>query len=171
MMTHRPIQEHDAEIICGFAQTAEELFYMAPHASFPWDTEKFSQDISKRLSNTVFLVNQSIIGFANIYDAEFGVSGFIGNVVINPQYRRKGWGKIIVQHMLVQGFNEHQFNSVRISCFSTNQPALQLYKNMGFIPYDTQQRTDYKNEPIELLNLIFTKDKLKKENQTSSSIR
>ncbi len=129
---------------------------MAPHANFPWDITAFSQDIAQRLSNTVFFLNESVVGFANFYDAEIGVSGFIGNVIVAPQSRRQGLGKTIILHMLALGFNEHRFDDMRISCFGNNTPGLLLYKKLGFIPYGIEQRTDYKNKSVALFNFKLT---------------
>jgi len=171
----RSLQPQDMQTVCTFAQTAEELFYIAPYAQFPWQPDAFSNNLNEyeRLSNTVFLIGDDIVGFANFYNAEIGISGFIGNMVVNPHYRRQGWGKQIILHMLAKGFHEHRFNTIYISCFSPNTPALLLYKSLGFTPYGIEQRTDYKNKPIALFNFSLTAKQFNsmQANQISSSTR
>lgn len=152
MLNTRQLQSSDFEAISGFAQTAEELFFIAPFARFPWATSDFAQSITERLSNTVFTEYGAVIGFANFYDFELGKEGFIGNVIVNPAFRRQGFGKQIIQYMIELAFSAHKFKEVHLSCFSANTAGLLLYRKLGFIPYGIEQRTDYKNESAALVN-------------------
>ena len=152
MLEHRHIQSSDFATISKFAQSAEELFYIAPFADYPWDAEHFAESTTERLSNTVFTDNGSIVGFANFYDFEIGQQGFIGNVIVSPACRRHGVGKQILQHMIETGFKAHRFKEIHLSCFSANTPGLLLYRKIGFKPYAIEQRTDYKNTSVALVN-------------------
>jgi hypothetical protein len=49
-LTHRPIEEKDIPVVCGFPQSEDELFFMFPKASYP-------------LSPTVAGLNCSAVGF------------------------------------------------------------------------------------------------------------
>ena len=152
MIDSRQPHSGDFNILNHFAQSAQELFYIAPFATYPWDAESFAESTTQRLSNTVFTENNAIIGFANYYDVEFSDKGFIGNVMVNPAYRRQGYGKQIVQHMIEMGFATHRFKEIHLSCFSANTAGLLLYRKLGFKPYAIEQRTDYKNESVALMN-------------------
>lgn len=156
MITTRQLRAADFDIISGFAQNAEELFYIAPFAEFPWQADKFAEAVSERLSNTVFVNNETVVGFANFYEFEFGNRAFIGNVIVNPTMRRQGIGKQILRHMIETGFSEHKFREVHLSCFSGNTAGLLMYRKLGFKPYGIEQRTDYKNEPVALVNFQMT---------------
>ena len=156
MIKTRQLESTDFKLISGFAQTAEELFYIAPFAEYPWHPEKFAHSISERLANTVFVINNTVAGFANFYDFEFADSAFIGNVIVNPAMRRQGIGKLILQHMIESGFSEHKFREIHLSCFSGNTAGLLLYRKLGFKPYGIEQRTDYKNEAVALVNFKLT---------------
>ncbi len=155
-LTPRPPQPTDFAVISGFAQSAEELFYIAPYADYPWDAGKFAEAITARLSNTVFTLDNTIVGFANFYDVEPGKQGFIGNVIVNPILRRRGFGKAILQYMIELGFRRHNFREVHLSCFSGNTAGLLLYRKLGFKPYAIEQRTDYKNAAVALVNFRLT---------------
>ena len=154
--TTRPLQTTDFEVIASFARSAEELFYIAPYASYPWSPGKFGEANTERLSNTVFIQDGIIVGFANFYDAEPGKQGFIGNLIVNPARRRQGFGKAIMQHMMELAFRQHNFRELHLSCFSGNTPGLLLYRKLGFKPYAIEQRTDYKNESVALVNFRLT---------------
>ncbi|MDH5446828.1 MAG: GNAT family N-acetyltransferase [Gammaproteobacteria bacterium] len=156
MLNSRELNPTDFPTISAFAQTAEELFYIAPFADFPWQAKQFAEAIHDRLSNTVFLDGETIIGFANFYDYELGDNAFIGNVIINPEKRRAGYGKQVLQYMLEKGFTEHGFQEIHLSCFSGNTAGLLLYRKLGFKPYGIEQRTDYKNESVALVNFSLT---------------
>lgn len=156
MFSSRPLRSSDYNTLSRFPGSAEELFYIAPFAEYPWTPEQFAAATNARLSNTVFLDNEKIIGFANYYDHTFGENAFIGNVVIDPQERRRGFGKKVLEFMLDKGFNEHGFKEMRISCFSDNTPGLLLYRKLGFKPYGIEQRTNHKNEAVALVNFKIT---------------
>jgi len=158
MIDTRQLQATDFEAIGSFAQSAEELFYIAPSASYPWRADKFAEAIAERLSNTVFTDFGAIVGFANFYDLEPGEKAFIGNVIVNPSFRRQGLGRHILQHMMELAFTEHHFREVHLSCFSSNTPALLLYRKLGFKSYGIEQRTDYKNESVALVNFKLSAD-------------
>lgn len=156
MLEARELQAADYEVICGFAQTPEELFYMAPSADYPWTADRFAEAVAKRQANTVFTQAGTIIGFANIYKHAPGEKGFIGNLVVNPAFRGRGAGKQILHHMLVLAFTTYHYQAVHISCFGTNTAGLLLYDKLGFRPYALEQRTDYANRPAVLLHLKLT---------------
>ena len=156
ILTDRPLHAADSLIITGFAQSAEELFYIAPFAEYPWQADKFAESTRERLSNTVFAQKGMVVGFANFYDYELGHKGFIGNVIVNPAMRRQGYGKRILQHMIETGIHGHKFMEIHLSCFSTNTAGLLLYRKLGFKPYSIEQRTDYKNESVALVNFRLT---------------
>ena len=156
VLANRPLQAADSAIISGFAQSAEELFYIAPFADYPWQADRFAESTRERLSNTVFTQNEIIVGFANLYNCEIGNRGFVGNVIINPTMRRRGYGKHILQHMIETGFHAYKFTEVHLSCFSANTAGLLLYRKLGFKPYSIEQRTDYKNDSVALVNFKLT---------------
>ncbi len=156
MITTRQLIASDFETISSFAESAEELFYIAPFAEYPWQADKFAESTSERLTNTVFVNHKTVLGFANFYDFKFGDRAFIGNVIVNPTMRRQGYGKQILHHMIETGFSEHKFREVHLSCFSANTAGLLLYRKLGFKPYGIEQRTDYKNESVALVNFKLT---------------
>ena len=47
LLTHRPIAEKDIQVICGFPQSEDELFFWFPKAVFPL-TPLQLQDVIKR---------------------------------------------------------------------------------------------------------------------------
>ena len=159
MLSSRPIITSDFSILSSFPSSAEELFYIAPFADYPWTADQFAEAIHARLSNTVFIDDHAIVGFANFYDYEFGAQAFIGNVIVNPELRRRGYGRQIIEYMIIKGFTEHRFQEIHISCFSGNTPGLLLYRKLGFRPYGIEQRTDYTNRAVALVNLKLTRRK------------
>lgn len=166
-LTNRSLTADDAEIICHFVCSSEELFYLAPTAYYPWTADQLLISCAERAENTVFCMDEQIIGFANFYHCGEDKQAFIGNVIVAPAFRSMGMGKMIIKHMLKVGFDTCQFDEIHVSCFSSNTPGLLLYKKLGFIPYGIEQRTNQLNKPVALLNFKHTPDSFHQHQNTT----
>ena len=59
-------------------------------------------------------------------------SGFFG-MAVYPQFRNDGVGAILISAILEWAQQHPSLRKICLSVFSTNEKAIQLYKNMGFI--------------------------------------
>ncbi len=55
MLTHRPVQKEDVYFLCQFPQSAEELFFLFPKATYPLTPEQLQDAIDQRFDSTVVL--------------------------------------------------------------------------------------------------------------------
>lgn len=157
--THRAVQQQDLAIICTFPQTAQELFFLYPKASFPLNDSQLAEAVSKRFDSTVVLRNQQVIAFANYYQREIGKHCAIGNVMVSPQVRGSGAGKYLLQVMIDRAFQEYHVGEVHISCFNENTVGLVLYPKFGFCPYAIEERLDYQGKRVALIQMRLTYEK------------
>ena len=71
-----------------------------------------------------------ISGILNIQKHEDGY-GYIGMSVLK-EYRRKGRGKRLLQHLLELCKNDNIFTGIRLEVKNNNSAAISLYEQMGF---------------------------------------
>lgn len=153
--THRPLEDKDAEVICSFAQTDEELFFAFPGAAFPLTSDQLITAAKERHDPTVVLLDDAVVGYANFIEAKKDRFCLIGNLMVHPEFRRKGVATYLVKAMLRKGMEKYCTRFVRASCFSHNQKAYQLYHKLGFRPGEMEQRVTSDGTPVLLVNLYL----------------
>ena len=146
--------EDDFEGICRLIRSEDELFKVYPGSHYPLTIDQV-RELSKFRKDLTVAVDEvrNVLGFANLYNFEPGKTAFVGNVVIDPDYRGKGLGKSIVSHMLQKAFGKYNLPEVQISVFSENTPALLLYSGFGFIPYGIEERRDPRGRKVALVHM------------------
>lgn len=139
-MNIRKMQESDLLQVAAIEKTV---------FSVPWSLESFRE--SMELEHTIYLVaeeNDNIMGYCGMYRV-FN-EGEIVNVAVAEAYRRKK----VALHLLEQLFVESSV--LRVDNFflevrESNKPAIQLYKQLGFI--EAGIRKNFYEKPRE--NAIF----------------
>lgn len=153
LLTHRPAAERDIEIICGFPQSEEELFFLFPKADFPLAPAQLQDAIARRSDSTVVELDGEVVAFANFYRWEVGGCCSIGNVIVSPAARRRGVGRYLIEQMIDLAFSKYQAAEVRVSCFNKNVAGLLLYPKLGFQPYAVEERKDKKGNLVALIHM------------------
>ena len=120
--------------------TQDELFRVYPKGTHPFSLEQLRHLVSSRKELTVAVLDDEVVGFANLYDVAFGKSAYIGNVVVAENARGQGFGRTLVQYMLKCALDKYEVKEVKISVFSDNIEALLLYASIGFVPYEVEGR-------------------------------
>ena len=149
----RSAREIDFPAIARLITDPDELFRVFPAGSWPLNAGQIHRLAEQRRNLTVGSINNKIVAFANLYDVQPGKWAFIGNVVVHETQRGKGIGRALLDHMLGLIFIKHALPEARISVFSDNSPALQLYKTLGFTEYDRQSGEDPHGRQVTLLHL------------------
>jgi len=67
LLTHRPVEERDIRIVCGFPQNEDELFSLFPKAAFPLALPQLQEAIAQRSDSTVVELRGAVVAFANFY--------------------------------------------------------------------------------------------------------
>lgn len=159
-LTHRPLDPADADAICAFPQSEEELFFAFPKAAFPLKPEVLLQTARQRLSPTVVLHGEAVVGYANFIQVKERGFCAIGNLMVHPDHRRKGVATYLVKVMVRQAMQIHCARFVRAACFSHNQAAYQMYHKLGFRPGEMEQRLTAEGTPVLLVNLYLHRGKV-----------
>ena len=161
MYSNRQPNKSDAETICRFPQSEEERFYMFPRANYPLTPEQLIDAAEERKCPTVVTQEKTIVGYGNFFHAELGDHCWIGNVIVNPDYRRKGVAAYLVNSLVDIAFTEFQAKYVRISCFNHNTAGLLLYKKLGFSPVDIEQWQSHDGKVIAVIYLDLKSNKIR----------
>ena len=151
----RPVKFEDLEIICAFPENKMELFSSFPSAQYPLSVEQLKQVIKQRMASSVLEMAGQAVGFSNLYDHQDGDYCFIGNVFISPAQRRHGLGERLVRSMMVMAFDKYGFQNVKASCFEFNEKAMRLYKQIGFVEYDSEVRQNPDGKDVGLIHLQY----------------
>jgi len=157
-LVFRPVRDSDLAAIAGFAGTPEELYYLAPRASFPLSVEQLAASIAQRSDSSVVCRGEQVLGFANIYKREPGGACYVGNVAVAPHARRQGVARFLMQRMGELARARHAASEVRVSCFNSNTAGLLLYGRLGYRPFALEERLDWQQLPIVLIHLRLPLD-------------
>lgn len=152
-LTHRPVAGKDIQVICGFPQSEDELFFLFPKAEFPLTPAQLQDAIARRSDSTVVALGGEVVAFANFYRWKTGGSCSIGNVIVSPAARGRGVGRYLVERMSDLAFSKHQAAEVTVSCFNRNVAGLLLYPKLGFQPYAVEERQDKKGNRVALIHM------------------
>ena len=152
-LTHRPVAEKDIQLICGFPQSEDELFFLFPKAIFPLAASQLQEAIAQRSDSTVMELGGEVVAFANFYRWESGGCCSIGNVIVSPAARGRGVGSFLIKHMANLAFSKHLAAEVTVSCFNQNTTGLLLYPKLGFQPYAIEERENKEGNPVALIHM------------------
>lgn len=152
-LTHRPVAENDIQLICGFPQSEDELFFLFPKATFPLAASQLQDAIAQRSDSTVVELEGEVVAFANFYRWETGGLCSIGNIIVSPAARRCGVGRYLIERMIDLAFSKYQAAEVTVSCFNQNIVGLLLYPKLGFQPYAVEERKDKKGNRVALIHM------------------
>jgi ribosomal protein S18 acetylase RimI-like enzyme len=159
-LTYRPLEDRDAVTICGFVQSAEELFFAFPKATFPLTPDALIAGARQRFSPTVVLQDDAVVGYANFINVKEDRGGCtLGNLMVHPDHRRAGVATFLVKKMMHIAFETYCARFIRAACFSHNQAAYQMYHRLGFKPGEMEQRVTSDSTPVLLVNLYFHRGK------------
>ena len=153
LLTHRPLEDKDIPIVCGLAQSEDELFFMFPKAEFPLSSSQLRDAVAQRSDSTVVELGGEVIAFANFYHWEFGGRCSIGNVIVSLAARGHGVGRYLIDQMIGRAISRHRASEVTVSCFNHNVAGLLLYHKLRFQPYAMEERQGKKGDRTVLIHL------------------
>jgi ribosomal protein S18 acetylase RimI-like enzyme len=148
MFHSRGATQEDFQLIAAFPQDEEELFYMFPKGVYPLSPEQLEEAALQRFSPTVVTYSGDLAGYCNFYDVRTGQECWLGNVIVNPKYRRIGAGAFMLETMKRKALEEYRAKELKLVCHNTNTKALLFYYKHGFRPFDMKVMEDYKQDTI-----------------------
>lgn len=103
----------------------------------PWSRNIFNSCL-ERYQNYALTLNGKLIGFAVLMLADTECQ--LLNIAIDPAYHNQGYGSFFMND-LIQSARAERANDLFLEVRVTNQPAIKLYKKMGFTVIG--ERKDY----------------------------
>lgn len=119
--------------------------------SVPWSEESFKAEI--RHQNTYYNcieINNKVIGYAGLW--KILDEGHITNIAVIPKYRKKGYGKKLVENIL-QYCSNNDIDRVTLEVRESNNAAKKLYIKMGFEAAGI--RRNYYTKPTENAEIMW----------------
>lgn len=114
--------------------------------SRPWSRQALAEELEN--PTAVFMAAEDdageLLGYAGMH-VVCG-EGYIDNVAVFPEARRRGVGRLLVQS-LVQWLREHEGVFLTLEVRPSNEPAISLYSSLGF--EEVGRRPRFYECPIE----------------------
>ncbi|MBO5408232.1 MAG: ribosomal protein S18-alanine N-acetyltransferase [Clostridia bacterium] len=135
-------------------ETVEGIFLVEQACfSTPWSLESFQNDLTNE--NAVYFCIEDagkVIGYVGMWQS-FG-EGNINNIAVLPEYRRKGYGKLLLEYLVAYG-REHNFSFLTLEVRESNQEARSLYRSVGFLEVGRRKKYYERTEDAILMTLTF----------------
>lgn len=121
--------------------------------STPWSLEAFQNDLTNE--NAVYFCIEedgNVVGYVGMWN--ISGEGNINNVAVLPEHRRKGYGKLLLSH-LISYAKEHNLSFLTLEVRVSNEGAIRLYESCGFIAVGRRKKYYDNREDAILMTLAF----------------
>jgi RimJ/RimL family protein N-acetyltransferase len=158
-ITIREARENDAAAITSVIDSvASEKYYIVPERSRE-DWDEAIREIKKRNSLIIIAqVNQQTVGMACLTRGKFEKNkhvGFLG-ITILKDFRGVGIGNAIMKYIVEWAKLQEALEKISLTVFSTNKPAIELYKKFGF-KIEGVSKKQYRIEETYIDDVIMAK--------------
>ena len=138
MITIREMNLADVDCVC----VLEEMAF-----SMPWHKESFIEMIENK--DALYLVaddeQDGVIGCCGV--RSIVGEGDISNVVVHPDYRKKGVAYQMLNELLSRAEQEFAIKEFTLEVRCSNEAAIHLYEKLGFVSEGV--RKNFYEEPTE----------------------
>ena len=96
----------------------------------PWSLNAFEEEVKNSISNLwAVIVDKKLVAYICfwMFDEEIHLL----NIAVHPEYRNKGFGKYLIEHLIEVG-SEEGISHIWLEVRPSNIPALQMYRQFGF---------------------------------------
>ncbi len=121
--------------------------------STPWSLESFKNDLTNE--NAVYFCLEEdgkVIGYVGMWQSLD--EGNINNIAVLQEYRRKGYGKLLLEHLIAYG-KEHNLSFLTLEVRESNTGARALYQSVGFLEVGRRNKYYERCEDAILMTLTF----------------
>ena len=128
-------QADHAATIARWVNTPEQMRWLAPSTKLPLTTDKILN--WKKPGGQAFVYQQTTdsqpIGYGELNPMSRCLDHlWLGHVIIRPDQRGMGSGRLLVQALLTEAFQERLATRILLIVFPDNTPAVQCYLRVGF---------------------------------------
>ncbi len=138
------VQEDERE---GFVNTVKQIKRIWPLLNI---AKKIFPSISDPLNGFIYEADGQPAGLVIASQRGKSASWWVGTVATNPQFRRRGIARKMVEHILAY-FREQQGEMAYLDVIDGNLPAYTLYESLGFEQFSGQQEMHF--TPTEIIPL------------------
>lgn len=122
--------------------------------SMPWTADMIRSDLEN--PNCLYLAavdGDTLVGYIGV-QMVLHDEGYINNVAVRPEYRRRGIASALISLLIEQG-REIGLAFLTLEVRESNAPAIAIYEKLGFSPVG--RRRNYYRKPREdaILMTIF----------------
>lgn len=111
----------------------------------PWSRQSVESELANE--NSVYIVaveGEKVIGYIGM--SVVIDEGYIFNVAVNADFRRKGVGTALINELVTYG-KKNDLCFITLEVRESNQAAISLYSDFGFIKVG--ERKNYYSDPAE----------------------
>lgn len=138
MITIREMDLADVDRVC----VLEEMAF-----SMPWHKESFIEMIENK--DALYLVaddeQAGVIGCCGV--RSIVGEGDITNVVVHPDFRKKGVAYAMLRHLMSRGESDFGIKEFTLEVRAGNPGAIHLYEKLGFVSEGV--RKNFYEKPVE----------------------
>ncbi len=169
----RHIKKSDLDGIWhNFNEVVEEGLYLPVFFPVRSEYEKVSwYEVLKREREICIVAEDTrkkspynIVGQCEISNIEWDAATHVGNlgIIVARNYRDQGIGRKLIEFALEEAKKLNNKKKIILSCFSTNERAINLYKSIGFKEIGIRKNQFFIQNKFydEVLMEIFLDDKL-----------
>ncbi|WP_277669002.1 GNAT family N-acetyltransferase [Caproiciproducens galactitolivorans] len=103
-------------------------------------TEEFINYVASNPNYDCWIISSNN-EFVGKVDAEIENDKVYVSIIVNPDYRRKGYGKKILQQ-IINRFEKTEIKQIIAGIFYTNEASKRLFFSVGFVPLSTDPDED-----------------------------
>ena len=144
-----PTKINDIDILMSWFTTKQHIaLWGGPNFAFPFTKDSFIRDskIDDLASFMLLNENKEPLAFGQYYERLNCCH--LGRLVVNPNKRGKGLGRVLVNALITRGTEALKLSSSSLFVLADNQTALNLYQSCGF-------EIKIYPEEIELKNCLY----------------
>lgn len=104
--------------------------------STPWSENAILESINAGTTFYVARIKDNVVGYMGV--SKIAGEGYVTNVAVLPEHRRKGIGKVILEYVINDCKNELEFISLEVRV--SNNAAISLYERFGFAQVGLRKR-------------------------------
>lgn len=104
--------------------------------SCPWSGNAIRESMTAGTAFYTARIKNKIVGYMGL--SKIAGEGYVTNIAVPPEYRRKGIGKALLQYVINDCENQLEFISLEVRV--SNGAAISLYNKFGFVEAGRRRR-------------------------------
>lgn len=111
------------------------LRWAGPQVPYPFVPEELEELLQLENVKSFSLLNENhaLCGFCQYWYIAPNAR-HIGRIIISPQFRAQGLGRVLCQKLIAQTIHDTNPSAITLRVYKNNQNALKLYSSLGFLP-------------------------------------